>query len=69
MKKRDLILELTASLQETRILAVTANEGDPWYAQDADIDADAVLKRARDVLEIAEDYRENPEALKDYDRL
>lgn len=42
---------LTHALRETLSLAFVANEGDPWFATEAGIEAEAVLARAREVLE------------------
>jgi predicted regulator of Ras-like GTPase activity (Roadblock/LC7/MglB family) len=53
-----LIADLTDSLQETRVLAVVSWDGDPWYAENEELDAEAILTRARDVLERAEEYRD-----------
>jgi hypothetical protein len=44
------VAELEAALRETRNLAAVAHESDPWYAEDAGIDAEAVLARARAAL-------------------
>src|SRR6185295_6903478 len=37
------VAELEAALRETLNLAAVSTEGDPWYAEDAGIDAEAVL--------------------------
>jgi hypothetical protein len=39
--------DLLAALEETAGLASVANEGDHWFAEQAGIDAEAVLDRAR----------------------
>lgn len=41
---------ITAALRKTVDLAQVANEGDPWFATDAGIDADAVLNEALAIL-------------------
>ena len=61
-EERQLLLDLTESLQETRILAVVSTEGDPWYAQDGGIDVEGVYFRARDVLERAEEWKDDAAA-------
>lgn len=68
MTEGELIIELVEALQDTRRLAAVSHEGDPWYASNEGIDAEAIFERARTALEIGEDYRaRGPEALEDYD--
>ena len=45
------VVELETALEETYGLAMSANEGDPWYAAHDGLDADAILGRARALLE------------------
>lgn len=62
MSEQTLMNRLANSLQETRILAAVSYEGDPWYAEEAGLDALAILRRARDVLEDAEEHRASESA-------
>jgi hypothetical protein len=41
-----------AALRDVTDLAIVADDGDPWYAQKAGIDAEAVLARARALLQV-----------------
>lgn len=48
---------LEQALRDTYGLAAVANEGDGWFAQEAGIDAEAVLERARALLAAAEETK------------
>ena len=48
---------LRDALIETLALAEVSHDGDPWFAEEAKIDADAVIARARKALRDAERER------------